>query len=209
MNSSPSNATSPGSQAGKGPEGRSSYRGHRRMLLAGLLPTTYSTCFLIQPRITCPEVVLLSVAWLFPHLLLIKKMPYRQVIMGLTYKNSSTLHIWTFLFAVSYHFYSVAPQALGKRVWGAGPTCSIDENHSHQSVHSTREKSIVTFVDLVTSARVSVCWVQGHGWEWIRSKVNWTAQCTETAFSGTLKRANCSTLKDKKVVVFLSLNYEM
>lgn len=67
----------------------------------------------------------------------------------------------------------------------------------------------MTFVDLVTSARDLCPLGTRPWWEWIGSKVNCTAQYTETAFSRTLKRANCFTLKDKKVVVFLSLNYEM
>jgi hypothetical protein len=66
-------------QTGQHPGGRSWCRGHRGMLLTGLLPTAGSACFLIEPRTTSPGMAPPSMGWAFLHWSLIEKMPYSWI----------------------------------------------------------------------------------------------------------------------------------
>jgi hypothetical protein len=68
-----------GTQTGQGPGGRSWCRGHRGVLLTGLLLVVCSACFLIEPRTTISEVSPPTAAGPFPHQLLIKKIPCRLI----------------------------------------------------------------------------------------------------------------------------------
>jgi hypothetical protein len=49
-------------------------------LFTGLFLLAYSAYFLIEPRITCPGMAIPTMKWTLPHLSLIKKMPYRQIL---------------------------------------------------------------------------------------------------------------------------------
>lgn len=49
---------------------------HEGVPLTGLLLLAFSVSFLIQPRITCPGLVLTTVIRVFPHRSLMKKMPH-------------------------------------------------------------------------------------------------------------------------------------
>ena len=64
-------------QTGQEPEGRRSYRGHRGVLLTGLLLMAYSACLLIVPRTTSSWVAPLTMGWALPHQSLISNVPYR------------------------------------------------------------------------------------------------------------------------------------
>jgi hypothetical protein len=60
-------------QAGLEPGGRNWCRGHRRVLLIGLIHMACSDFFLIEPRTTSLGMVPPTVDWVFPHWSLTKK----------------------------------------------------------------------------------------------------------------------------------------
>lgn len=80
-------------------QGRSWCRGHRGMLLTGLLPIVFSTCLLIAPRTTLATVLPPTGIWALPHESSIKKMhdrlAYRPLDGGIFYQLLSLLQKMT------------------------------------------------------------------------------------------------------------------
>jgi hypothetical protein len=64
-----------GSQTAQEPGDRVSLRGHRRVLLTGLLSMACSAWYIIESWTTSPGMEPLTMGWAFPHQPLIKKMP--------------------------------------------------------------------------------------------------------------------------------------
>lgn len=71
---------------------RSWCRHHGEVLLTGLILVVYSTCFIIEPRTTCPGVALFTMSLALAHQTLLKKIPYSPVY--------SLILLWRFLFEV-------------------------------------------------------------------------------------------------------------
>jgi hypothetical protein len=64
-----------GAQRGMEPGSRGWCRGHRGMLLTGLLFMACSACFLIEPRASSPGMETRTEGWVLPYFSLIKKCP--------------------------------------------------------------------------------------------------------------------------------------
>jgi hypothetical protein len=89
--SSPPKDTRIGIKTGPEPGARSWCGGHGGVLLIRLPIMAYSTCFLIEPRITKPGMPPPTINWVLPHQSLIKKTPYSWILLRHFLKGGSFL----------------------------------------------------------------------------------------------------------------------
>lgn len=84
---------------GQEPESKNWCRGHRGVLLIDLLLIVFSACFLIESRITIPEMTPSTMGCALPHQSLIKEMPYRNAYNLILWKY---FHNWDSLFSDNF-----------------------------------------------------------------------------------------------------------
>lgn len=78
-----------GTQSWLEPRGKSWCKGHRRLLLTGLIHNAPSVCFLIESRTSNLRMASLTMVWTLPHQLLVKKMAYRLAYRPISWKHFS------------------------------------------------------------------------------------------------------------------------